>query len=421
MIGGDGPGAESATAAGNGLAGDPAHHPSFTVSTVESAQAVSAGEWERLAVHRSFYLSRGWLSAVEQDTAFTSRYVLARDRNGRLVGALPVYLWSGVAGVASAYYDSFQVFFSHLVPGDRRVEWFPTLLVGSRSGYANQPLVDDALGPAARQAVLATLLDRALGLAGEFEARSVAMLYLDRGSLDQWIGHLGDAKILLSNADTNLAVNWDSFDGYLGSLTSDHRKKARREVRTFRELAPAACRVRLSSCYSEAARLTADLQHRHGHSESEDELRDFFGSQVTYLDDHSQVFVCREGEELRGFALFYEHDDVLYARVCGFDTPRARNDFMYFNLGYYEPIRYAAASRLRRIVFGTGSWKTKVLRGAILEPLWSVLFRPDAIARNDWPAMFPHWNQYAYRRWHQLAASLRTEFAPGSWRLEPDS
>ncbi|HEY1520780.1 MAG TPA: peptidogalycan biosysnthesis protein [Solirubrobacteraceae bacterium] len=420
MIGGEAPGTESPGGAGDAAAGDHAHRPSLVVSTVESAQAVSAGEWERLAVRRSFYLSRQWLSAVEQDTAFTSRYLLARDGTGRLVGALPVYLWKGVGGVASAYYDTFQVFFSHLVPDARRAEWFPTLLVGSRSGYANQPLLNGALAPAARQAVLATLLDRALGLADELDARSVAMLYLDRRSLDEWIGHVGDAKILLTNADANLAVNWDSFDGYLGSLTSDHRKKARREVRTFGELAPPASRVRFSSCYSEAARLTADLQQRYGHGESEAQLRGFFEAQVTHLDDHSQVFVCREESELRGFALFYDHEDALYARVCGFDSPRERNDFMYFNLGYYEPIRYAAASRRRSLALGTGSWKTKVLRGATLEPLWSVLFRPKAIDRTEWPAMFPRWNQYAYRRWHQFAASLRTELAPSSWRLEPD-
>jgi hypothetical protein len=68
--------------------------------------------------------------------------------------------------------------------------------------------------------------------------------------------------------------------------------------------------------------------------------------------------------------LYYVWRDTIFVRWAGFDYPRLRNAYEYFNLLYYEPLRWAPERDIRWIHFGIKAAKAKVLRGAIIHPLW---------------------------------------------------
>ena len=73
----------------------------------------------------------------------------------------------------------------------------------------------------------------------------------------------------------------------------------------------------------------------------------------------------------------YAHDGVWYCRAAGFDYDRlTRNDFCYFNAGFYAPLRYALAEGAHRIELSMESYQAKLGRGCRLRPL-SLALRSD--------------------------------------------
>jgi hypothetical protein len=83
------------------------------------------------------------------------------------------------------------------------------------------------------------------------------------------------------------------------------------------------------------------------------------------------VFTCRaENGRLDGFALMYQWRNSLYARVVGFDYPRLRAAFEYFNLVFYRPMIHMAECGINRLHLGIEAWEAKVRRGAVVHPLY---------------------------------------------------
>jgi hypothetical protein len=88
------------------------------------------------------------------------------------------------------------------------------------------------------------------------------------------------------------------------------------------------------------------------------------------LGDAAMVALCTLDDIPVGFCLYYVWRDIIFLRWAGFDYPRLRNAYEYFNLCYYEQLRWAAEREIRWIHAGIKAPKTKVLRGAIIRPLW---------------------------------------------------
>ena len=59
-----------------------------TVAAAETIDGVPSGDWDRLVADEGFYLSHDWLRYVETEPNEDSRYLLARDDQGTLVGGL---------------------------------------------------------------------------------------------------------------------------------------------------------------------------------------------------------------------------------------------------------------------------------------------------------------------------------------------
>ena len=369
--------------------------PGLVVETVSSIRSLREDGWNALAAGRSFYLSHGWLRAVEREEGFVPRHAVAY-RDGRLVGALPAYVWDGRPGRATTYYDPFTLVAGKFVDAAERPSWFPTLLLGSRAGYANELLVSGATG-GARTQVVEALLEAALPGAGESDVASAAFLYLLPDAAAELQPRLEPRGVfLLLGAEAVIDVEWDSVAGYLASLKRSRRPKVSREMRRFPLTGIRVEVGRLSTCLAEATPLLAALQQRYGIPDTAEDADARLSAQAAELDDQAVTFEARLGEKLVGFTLFYVWDGAFYGRVAGFD-PAFDRAGLYFELGFYSPLRYAIEHGLARLHLGSGSFEAKVGRGARLVPLAGILL-PPAGQESRWHDLLRGWNDYQ-RRW----------------------
>jgi len=380
------------------------------IETVDSLAAVDENDWTRLAADRSLYLSYRWLRAVERDSALETRYTLAWGSDGTLAAAMPSYLWGGVGGWTTSTYDvTWPV--SKLLgdAGVRREEWFPTLLVGARAGYVNEPL---ALSVNGSSAVVA----RSFEGARELGARSTAAMYLTRRGADHVAETVEGVVTLLWGLGTSMDVEWDGFEGYLASLNAHRRSTVRRDLGRFSAGAATVTIEPLSQLVAEGARLAANVQQRFGNADTTESVEEYLGALAAEVDAESRVFTARRGSDLLGFGLAFEYERCLYMRLVGFDYERMGDESLYFEVCYYAPIRYAAEHGLRRIDFGAASHRPKLLRGARPSPRFVVVAAPEG-CRQAVAAAVGGWNEGAFKWFSSeiepLAGVLsRTEWLP---------
>jgi predicted N-acyltransferase len=81
--------------------------------------------------------------------------------------------------------------------------------------------------------------------------------------------------------------------------------------------------------------------------------------------------VSRQGR-IVGALLCFHWERKLYADRIGIDYVAAGDAFEYFNLGYYDTVRYALDNEYTQVVLGMATYRAKLVRGARLEPLCGI-------------------------------------------------
>lgn len=380
--------------------------------------AVGSEVLERLGRGRSFYSNASWLRSIEDLGVFEARHLIANDEQGRTLGVLPTYL---ARTPANPRYDPFRIFGQELTGSAVQEAWQPVLLGGVPAGYRNELLLDQRLAPRRREEVLRHLWAQFGQLADELGAGCAGLLYLTSDALRPLCDCLPeDVPVLLTGAECWLEVPSGSFDAYMGRLSSRRRSIVRRDLAAFADTKATIELRSLAESHRDLAPLLANLQRRYGSPVADDAVADRLRAQAACLDRFSVVFVCLHDGIPIGFSLGYQFGDAFYVRLCGFDYERTGPGAEYFNVVFYEPIRYALEHGLTTLHFGMESYRAKLLRGCRLEPLWSVVAAPENRV-GAWRHRAAEWNMRQRARWSEELGSLvggLTEerwTAPGPW------
>ncbi|MCK1552321.1 GNAT family N-acetyltransferase [Bradyrhizobium sp. 177] len=189
--------------------------------------------------------------------------------------------------------------------------------------------------------------------------------------------------ILESNGVIEIDPAWMSLDDYFAQLG---RRRLRRERLTF---CNRGYRCEWHSQLTEglintAVQLEAMLLKRKGTNLAESELRDWY---LMVRDSLPQSYVVIEVTRTDGspvaIALFLKNNRTLIGKAIGIKDDR--HDHIYFNIAYYEPIKYAIEHDFRAIDYGPASHGVKRRRGAKPEPLYGAFkFQPHTAFVDLW-------------------------------------
>ena len=344
--------------------------------------SIEAAEWAALEGGRNLYLSYPWLCWAESSCGAAPAYVLARDAGGRLVGAVPTYLVTGVDTSWNSWYDPLTVLVGDRVQAAaRRPAWFPLLALGSLSGYRGEILLEPSLTQLDRRDVIGALMRRCGALAGALGAKALAMMYVSQPvAIAAAQGLAGSSKPILTSAGASIDARWPDLDAFLNAAPRRRRNNMQREMEVFRTSASRVVESRLADCLEAVGPLLGNVHRRHGAEDSDRDTTDYLRSQAAHLNDVSRVFLeVLDGQPV-GFSLCYEWGRRLYVRVVGFDYERSAR-FAYFNLAYYLPLAHAIRRGLTCIDVGPGTYEAKTGRGAVLDPTWALVWQRDQESR----------------------------------------
>ncbi len=339
--------------------------PPLSARVVTRIAEIDAAAWDACAGAANPFVSHAFLTALEEsgsatrETGWLAQHVAIETADGRLLGAVPMYLKSHSYGeyvfdhgwaaayerAGGSYYPKLQV----AVPFTPVTG--PRLLV--------HPDADEAI----ERALVATCQE----VTARLEASSLHVTFPTEGEFRR----LGEADFLLR---TDVQFHWEnkgyeSFDEFLSTLASRKRKSIRYERRT-------ACAEGVT-----VETLTGDaIEERHWdaffafYQNTGNRkwgvpylTRDFFRRLgETMSETVVLVMASRDGRPIAG-ALNLRGADTLYGRNWGCVEDRK---FLHFEACYYRAIDYAIENGLASVEAGAQG-PHKLSRGYLPRPTYS--------------------------------------------------
>lgn len=334
------------------------------LSIADSLEAVPAEQWNALSGTDNPFLRHEFLVALERHGAvgrrfgWLPRFVLARV-NGRLVGAVPMYLKTNSYGEfvfdwgwADAYERAGLRYYPKLVVA---VPYTP--VTGSRM----------LLAPDAQTEVATRLVEHALEFARELRVSSLHWLFPPDDELAHLQGH-GFARRV------GVQFHWENrgyrdFDDFLDTFTASKRKKLKRERRRVRDQG-----VELEVLHGNEMGPTQWESYHDFYAGTFDRLggvatlpRGFFEEIGQSMGDQVVVVFARHRDRDVAAALSLRGPDALYGRHWG--CSEAFHS-LHFETCYYQGLDYCIRHGLRRFEPGAQG-EHKVSRGFLPVRTWS--------------------------------------------------
>jgi uncharacterized protein len=254
---------------------------------------------------------------------------------------------------------------------------YPSLTVGVFGSHPGLRSFAGDTGPELTSLVPA-LARLAQELAAHWGCRSHALLYLDPAEDAALSGTGADpGQRTLIGAEGILDVPPGDFDDYLRTLASGRPNRVRRERRSYAE---AGITTHVSTgadaLTDEYLPLRSALRVKYGHGAGEAWARREFEALRRTVGDELVVFSARTATAVVGYLMAVLRQDVLYTRATGFDYAASAGAYCYFNLVYYDVVRWAQRNGVRRVHYGLGTSEAKHHRGCRLMPRWARLHLP---------------------------------------------
>jgi uncharacterized protein len=328
---------------------------------LRSIAEVEASEWNALVgsaaqpfLRHEFLLSLEEAGCTTPKTGWTPEHAIARDTEGRLVGAVPLYRKSHSRGEFVFDFSWANAYAQH------GLRYYPKLL--SAVPFTPVSGARLLLAPTVDARATRAALIRAVGEHARVERLSSwhVLFPTDSELADLTGGGLiprRDCQFHWFNR------GYESFDAFLATFTAEKRKKAKRERRRVAE-AGIVFDTRSGSDMDDALWRTvyefyADTFYRHGH-EPYLNLK-FFKLIGARMPERLMLKIARLGATPIALAIFFVGDDALYGRYWG---ASGNYHSLHFETCYYQGIEYCIEKGLSRFEPGTQG-EHKVPRGFV--------------------------------------------------------
>jgi len=170
-----------------------------------------------------------------------------------------------------------------------------------------------------------------------------------------------------------LDVRWRNFEDYLQSLKGDVRKNVRREIKSCKKNGVIIEEMNefkdLSTTLSD---LYSNLLLKYQKNVKSPFSASFYESLSDYAKDKTKVFIAKKKGVVIGFSICLRQGEILDVFHCGFNYDlMEKSDFVYFNIVYYEPIKWALQEGIRKIYYRITAEDVKYRRGCKPERVYS--------------------------------------------------
>ncbi|MDJ0686318.1 MAG: GNAT family N-acetyltransferase [Alphaproteobacteria bacterium] len=343
------------------------------IETVSSIGAVSAEDWDGCAGGSNPFLSHAFLYALEEsrsvcrEEGWLPQHLVLKDAAGALLGAAPLYLKGHSQG---EYIFDYSWAHAYERAGGR---YYPKLLSAIPFTPVTGPRILTRSGETAETdaALRGALINGLVEVARQLQVSSMHVNFpseADARAFDEagFLLRHGHQYHWSNGADPESGAEaaqakFESFDDFLGVLSSRKRKNIRKERRKVSEaglrlerLTGDALRSEHWDAFYAFYKETYDRKWGHPYL-----TRAFFEIAQATLRDKILLVLAYEGDRPVAGALNLIGETALYGRNWGSD---GRYPFLHFEACYYQAIDFAIERGLATVEAGTQG-EHKIQRG----------------------------------------------------------
>lgn len=343
----------------------------LTVTTFSRRTDLTPGEWAHLGGTLGAEHVLGWLDAFER---LGPTYVKVSD-GARTLAACPIYFHAGPKPFdLTLSYDPFAYFCGPAADSAPLREapaelFYPFVICGLR-GNRSTLLLRDGLDPELRRRVMGAMLEGARAVAEARGARLMTFPFLSCEEVRELCEASEDGIPALALVSPYLDVP-ASFEEYRHRF----RKRIQLETSAFER----AGYVVQRAVYPEFVDQLEELQEMllATYYPERGDLREFAKGNTETLRslpvDKLFVLTAALNGRIDGVASFLHFGDEMTSLYWGVRTAE-KLPYLYFNLAFYRAIEEAVKRGVRRIHYGAGSERAKLLRGCRIHPQGTVLY-----------------------------------------------
>ncbi len=335
----------------------------YDIKITDTILDIDHAEWDSLS-GESPMASYGWLRTVEEtsDSPLNPKYILLHNA-GRLVGATVFY----IIKKNSSFYDMDSFLFRRLKKHFIKIgiSFLPAAVCCPMFNDTGPFLIDPDADRVEYRKICKHLIETV-------ETTSIG-LYLstfyynvngksELGTILHSMGYLRAPGLSIHYMD----IAWDSFNGYrkhVRSISKRAGKNINCEINKNKKKGVDIKKLP-STCHEES-RIYELINHNYlSHNARNFPFKKNFVSKlIQNLGENCTIYTAFLNGNITGACISIRQHVTSCITFVGVDPELSKNDFTYFNITYYRPIKDAIAEKFKKLYFGKSMSKMKTRRG----------------------------------------------------------
>lgn len=383
-----------------------------TLQIIDTIHQIDREEWDSVAGENIFE-SYGWLKTFEHNYIGDQkpRYFLLREE-GRLIAVAACYITRPSERVFNS--DDTLLGRFKLYASKMGISFLPALICspwgvfGAHFSFAKH--LDSNQAESAATELIQSI---------ENFAYNHQLPILFHNVMDHEISLLRSLnERRYSRAETfpvcYLDVEWSSFEDYLTSvkrISKGNAKMIRREINKNRSEGVVIQQLETADGFQEHLYDLVNRNYLNHNGKPFPYRKAYFKSLKENLGTDAVIYTATKKNKLIGVTVCFREKKSSYLSYIGVDHDSAGNDFTYFNLAYYHPIRDAILDRIERMYYGQALYSVKTRRGCKISNTYT-FYKPyrkiSQIAVKPWFWLLSLWYRKKTAREVTRFASHRT-------------
>jgi predicted N-acyltransferase len=320
--------------------------------------------WQKVTGDKLF-MSYNWLKTFEESLINPSLpYYILIDDNTNIAAAAVCYLEKKNRSIGSI--DNVLLGRIRNLSLIKNLSFLPALICGPKRSYGIHFSFDKGLKKGEVEKLQNQLLDIIENIANE---NSVPLCFTnilkEESSLIQLLNKRGYFKTQTWPLNY-MNVEWNSFDEYkkyLGQRFSRMNKKVANEINKNKKSGVVIKILQNIAEHQERLLELLEMNHTTYNSSIFSLKPDYILNMKKNFGDGAIVYTAEKQGKINGVCVKLKNEKEAVLAEIGVDHTAGENDFTYFNIAYYEPIKDAIESGIKKIYAGNGLYKAKSKRG----------------------------------------------------------
>jgi predicted N-acyltransferase len=346
----------------------------YDIRIYNSISLIEKENWDALT-ENNIFMCYEYLKTFEETIVFPLMpfYITVNDQE-KIIGASPCYLEQKNEGRSI---DK-VILGKRLKYGGNKISFLPALICNRQRGDGTHFIFYPGLKDDQKLLLQNKMLDEIDRIA---ENNKVSACFLnitdDEVQLIKSLKQRGYYQSL--DLPSNfIDIKWSSFEGYLQYLSgkySNIKRTIKHELNRNRKSGVVIVQFENLNGYEERLLELVKMNHFKYNSTMFPFKQNYIQRIKNNFGNNAVIYAAMKDGIIIGVSVELRRGKEAFFASTAVDHELSQNDFTFFNIGYYEPLKYAIQCRLSRIYFGRGLYESKARRGCTPKSM-SIFYKP---------------------------------------------